>query len=295
MFGKKSKGRQAQDLPEPKTVQELSEAPLVNPAVKPGKKNSWTYEAAGIAKVWKTATLYKNVAFALGVVAIIEAVAMACLAPMKTVVPYVIEVDKHTGTANIVEFAGKVKLDSDELRDKYWLSQYVLAREGYDYQTVDYEYRKVREMSMPNVFEPFATLFEGERSMDVVMGPEECFRVEILSIQLVGENQAQARFIKRRVKATTVDVVSESYWTATISYSYEPTYTVEEPRLIINPFGFKVTSYRVDQEFTKPGLEFNRSRPVEVPLNPNIPPHMQKRTVIPVTKDTAGLGIPNQP
>ena len=37
-------------------------------------------------------------------------------------------------------------------------------------------------------------------------------------------------------------------WTARIGYEYVPTFKVEEAKRLINPFGFKVTTYRVDQE-----------------------------------------------
>ena len=47
-----------------------------------------------------------------------------------------------------------------------------------------------------------------------------------------------------------IDVEEESrqYLQATLGYEYDPTYIVNERRRIVNPFGFKVTSYRVDEE-----------------------------------------------
>ena len=274
--------------------EELEERPVVDPSIAPGYADAWTYEAAGIVRVMKTARAWRMTAAALAVVAVCEAGAMAGLSPMKTVVPYVIEVDRMTGLARILTVEDRVSIPEGELTAKYWLSQYVLARESYDWQTVDYEFRKVRELSTPEAFEPYAAQFEGEKSLDTVLGQTACWRVEILSVQMTGEGIAAVRFVKRRVNARSMDVEGESYWTATVGYGYEPGYTNEEKRLLVNPFGFKVASYRVDQEFTRNGLLLDRSRPVEArPDASALPPAIAaQREAGRLRKDSSGLGLP---
>ena len=272
----------------------LEDRPVTDRSIAPGYADALTYEAAGIDRMMKTARAWRMTAAALAAVAVCEAAAMAGLAPMKTVVPYVIEVDRTTGVARILTVEERTAIPEGELTAKYWLSQYVLAREGYDWQTVDYEFRKVRELSTPEAFEPYAAQFEGERSLDTLLGQSACWRVEILSVQMTGEGIAAVRFVKRRVNARNMDVEGESYWTATVGYGYEPGYTNEEKRLLVNPFGFKVSSYRVDQEFTRNGLLLDRSRPVEAkPAAAGLPPAIAaQRDAERMRKDSAGIGLP---
>ena len=272
----------------------LENKEIIDKQIKPGYADALTYEAVGIARVVRTARAWRGTAMVLALACTCEAAALVGLAPMKTAVPYVIEVDRTSGLARILDAADRTSIPAGELTDKYWLSQYVLARENYDWQTVDYEFRKVRELSTPAVFEPYATQFEGEKSLDVVLGQSKCMRPEILSVQMTGDGIASVRFVKRRINALNMSVEGESYWTATVGYAYEPAYTHEEKRLLVNPFGFKVTSYRVDQEFTRNGLLLDRSRPVEAPpADKSLPPAIaaQRSESAPRT-DTSGLGIP---
>ena len=292
-FGRKKTIQPDQTIPDGKKP-EIESRPVADRGIAPGYADAWTYEAAGIARVVRTARAWRMTAVTLALVAVCEAGAMVGLAPMKTVVPYVIEVDRMTGLARILTVDERTAIPQGELTAKYWLSQYVLAREGYDWNTVDYEFRKVRELSTPAVFEPYAAQFEGESSLDAVLGQSSCWRVEILSVQMTGEGIAAVRFVKRRVNARNMDVEGESYWTATVGYGYEPGYTNEEKRLLANPFGFKVTAYRVDQEFTRTGLLLDRSRPVEAkPDASGLPPAIAaQREAGRMRKDSSGIGLP---
>ena len=55
------------------------------------------------------------------------------LMPLKTVAPYVIKVNESTGMTEVLSIANKRDIPVNEMMNKYWLSQYVLARETYEF------------------------------------------------------------------------------------------------------------------------------------------------------------------
>lgn len=90
----------------------------------------------------------------LGLCLISTAAAIALMMPLKKTEPYVIRVNQNTGEAAVLAIANEKDIPFSEMMDKYWLNQYVLSRESYDYRTLEHDYLKTRELSLPNVFDP---------------------------------------------------------------------------------------------------------------------------------------------
>lgn len=116
------------------------------------------------ARAWLTAKI-------LGATNIALVAAIVIMMPLKEMLPYVIEVDKSTGMSTILSVANAEEIPVSEVMDKYWLSEYVQAREAYDYRTLENDYIKTRELSMPNVFEPYSRQFGTDKnSMEQTIG-----------------------------------------------------------------------------------------------------------------------------
>lgn len=79
------------------------------------------------ARAWLTAKI-------LGATNIALVAAIVIMMPLKETLPYVIEVDKSTGMSTILSVANAEEIPVSEVMDKYWLSEYVQAREAYDYR-----------------------------------------------------------------------------------------------------------------------------------------------------------------
>ena len=196
------------------------------------------------ARAWLTAKI-------LGATNIALVAAIVIMMPLKETLPYVIEVDKSTGMSTILSVANAEEIPVSEIMDKYWLSEYVQAREAYDYRTLENDYIKTRELSMPNVFEPYSRQFGTDKnSMEQTIGDTKRILVELLSVVPNGNGIATVRFRKKLVDTQTGQPEGADVWTARIGYEYVPTFKVEEAKRLINPFGFKVTTYRVDQELS---------------------------------------------
>lgn len=214
-------------------------------------KNGLTWETSRLFEVYKSERRAWMVAKIMGACFLLTCIALVCLMPLKTVVPYVIKVDQSTGMSEILRIANKRDIPVSEMMNKYWVSQYVLAREGYDWRTLNQEFTKVRELSLPNVFGLYSTQF-GEHKDSLEMRLKDDYRiiVKLNSIVINSDYIATVRFSKTVFNNKTLKDENTQGWTATIGFEYFPTYEAKEENRLINPFGFKVTSYRVDPEIT---------------------------------------------
>lgn len=211
-----------------------------------------TFETARIGLALESEARAWRAAKGLGLLLALETAAVTLMLPLKTTVPYVIELDRETGAASILEVSDGKPLPASDIQDKYWLSQYVLARESYDYRTLENDYIKVRELSLPQVFEPYASQFGDKAdSLEKRLGDAKQYRIELVSVVPNGNGIATVRFRKTVRNTASGLVESESRWTATLGYEYRPQKKVPESTRLVNPFGFRVTSYRADEEIGK--------------------------------------------
>lgn len=194
------------------------------------------------AKAWRCAKL-------VSVVCVMLAAAIVFMMPLKQTLPFVIKVDQSTGMAEIVDIADRQNIPVSETMDKFWLSEYVRSYENYDWRTVENDYIKIREMSMPNVFEQYARMHgDDPGTLESQYLDNKVIRIEFVSIIPAGNGIATVRFVKKTLTTRGFTEEGREHLQATIGYEYDPTYIVSERRRLVNPFGFKVTSYRVDQE-----------------------------------------------
>lgn len=212
----------------------------------------FSWESTRIALVESSERKAWNVAKALGVGLVLSLATMAMMMPLKTVEPFVIEVDKNTGMSELLQIANVREIPTTEMMNKYWLSQYVLSRESYDWRTLNQEFVKVRELSLPNVFDVYASQYgtENKNSLEMRLKDDKRIRVRLNTIVINSDSIATVRFSKELINNDSGTVEATNHWTATIGFEYFPDFEVKEERRIINPFGFKVTSYRVDPEMT---------------------------------------------
>lgn len=207
------------------------------------------WESSRVLSVEKSERRAWRVAFASVGAAVLAIAAIAMMMPLKESVPYVIRVDNTTGVPDIVTAITDKAVTGDEVMDKYWLAQYVRARETYDWYTLQRDYNTVGLLSSANVGQGYAQLFEGKDALDKTYGKTVRATVEILSVVPTGKNTGTVRFIK-----TTKRVDQEgapgtvTKWVATVAYEYRSTALIKESARLVNPFGFQVLTYRVDPE-----------------------------------------------
>jgi type IV secretion system protein VirB8 len=201
------------------------------------------------------------VAGALGVIALLEAIALVLMVPLKTVVPYTLLVDRQTGYVEAVKPLERATIAPDTALVRSFLVQYVIAREGFDYDQVNDTYRKVAlwssgdartryiaEMQASNPASPLAAL------------PRRALvQVQVRSVSSLGNDSSLVRFTTTRTDPGA-QAQPPQHFAAVIKYAFSGAAMRAEDRMI-NPLGFQVSRYRKDAE----------SLPEAVPLAPPAP------------------------
>nr|WP_274508700.1 virB8 family protein [Xanthomonas campestris] len=194
-------------------------------------------------RAWRVAGVF-GAGFALA------AIAIAVMAPLKETVPYVIRVDNATGVPDLVTALSDKAVGYDEAMDRYWLAQFVRARETYDWYTIQKDYDTVGLLASPNVARTYGELFSGEHALDKQFGSQVRMTVEIVSVVPNGNGIGTVRFIKTSKRADATGPGDVTRWIATIAYKYRNPSVLRESARLTNPLGFQVTSYRADPELT---------------------------------------------
>jgi type IV secretion system protein VirB8 len=208
------------------------------------------WDADRLRSAERSRRLAWTVAAGAGLLALAAVGAVAALAPLKTVVPFVVRVDRATGGVETVSaLTAGAPLSYDEAVTKHFLAQYVRAREGWLAPAAEANFRQVSIMSTPAEQERWADAFRAANSASpqVVYGPAGEAQVEIRAVSFVAKGVADVRF-HRTVRQT--GQATESDWIATVAFAYTRAPMAEADRLR-NPLGFQVSSYRADPEVVR--------------------------------------------
>ena len=188
------------------------------------------------------------VAGAAVVVAVFEAAALVMLTPLKTVEPYTLMVDRNTGFVQALKPLDAQKIAPDAALTQSFLVQYVIARESFDVDALQANYRKVALWSADTarsdyiagvqVSNPGSPLARLPRSTTV--------ETRVKSVSPLGANAALVRFDTQRRDAGGQPLPLRS-WVAVIRYRFS-TEPLQQSDRYLNPLGFQVVRYRRDQE-----------------------------------------------
>jgi type IV secretion system protein VirB8 len=182
-------------------------------------------------------------------VALLEGLALAGLAPLKTAVPYVIKVDNSSGIVEILEPLSERTVPQDEALLKYWIVKYLTAREQYDIQSFEHDSYTVSKMSSPKVFTKYSQVYAPsvETSPYNLYADKATVEINVRDITFLDKDTAVVH-VKRTLNM--YQEKRESYWIITLSFKFQLTPESESDRFI-NPLGFQVTNYRKDQEIVE--------------------------------------------
>lgn len=214
------------------------------------RAQSWAVNAqVSAARSRRTAW---TVAGAAGGIAMLEAVALAMLLPLKTVEPLTLLVDRHTGYVQALDPLRPARVKADEALTQSLLAQYVSAREGFDRATVSADYRRVALWSGGAARAAYLAQMPASNPES----PLQRYRggtivsTRVKSISKLDNGTALVRFdTLRQDRNGFVD--SAQPWISVVRYRFNDAPMRLEDRLI-NPLGFQVLSYRRDAEAPEP-------------------------------------------
>ena len=181
-------------------------------------------------------------------VALLEALALVALLPLKTVVPYTLLVDRTTGFVQALKGTQPPDLTGNAALTQSLLAQYVIAREGYDVATVRADYRKVALWSAEGARQTYlAGMAANNPGSPLNRLPRSTIlSARVLSVSPLGPNSALVRFQTLRSDRDRA-MGAADHWVAVVRYRFSGEPLSIEDRLV-NPLGFQVVQYRRDQE-----------------------------------------------
>lgn len=213
-------------------------------AVDDAKVEDWFHDRYQSARV--NGNRWFVLAILFGTLACLAVAAIAVLTPLKTVQPFLVEVNNASGEVRVLKSFDVAEFAPGDAVTKSFLAKYVVTRETYDPQDLKQNYQTVRLMSDPA---------EGLRvdswlSTTNAASPLNRYQthtvraVRVKSVSFLNRRTAQVRFASTETMRTTK---KEDAWVAIVSFRFVNLPETEEERFI-NPVGFQVTAYRVDQE-----------------------------------------------
>ncbi|AEC18850.1 type IV secretion system protein VirB8 [Pusillimonas sp. T7-7] len=188
-----------------------------------------------------------TVALSAGVLTIASVVAVASLMPMKEPPElYIVRVDNASGMIEHVSQLGNAQDDYGERLARFFINQYVLACESYDWYTIQQSYNRCALFSSPDVQRAYYERFKGEKALDKVYGQHSRVRVDVRSITL-GPNQSATVRFSRSIENSMGKASPVENLLATLGYGYINA-NLSEAVGRENPLGFQVLSYDTDVE-----------------------------------------------
>ena len=174
--------------------------------------------------------------------------AVAMLAPLKTVEPYVIRVDRSSGETQVVTaLKGPQPRTYDDAVNRYFISQYVRLREGWLNDAARENAYTV--MLMSDAAEGARYLngvtANNKNAPSNVYGDKGFVSISIRTISFLSPTVAQVRFTKIITFGQNTPVAQN--WNAILTFKYTTAPEHEKDRNI-NPLGFQVVNYRSDPE-----------------------------------------------
>jgi type IV secretion system protein VirB8 len=188
------------------------------------------------------------VAFVAGAIAVLEALALVTLLPLKTVVPHTLLVDKQTGFVQALDPASPQKIAPQKALTQAFLVQYVEAREGFDIATVQGQFKKAALWSTGTAKSRYVNMMQASNPESPLanLPRSTVIDVKVRSVSQLSENSALVRFASTRRDQGGTEQAAQN-WVAVIKYRYSNAPMTVEDRYV-NPLGFEVIDYRKDAE-----------------------------------------------
>ena len=176
---------------------------------------------------------------------IVSVFSISYVATSKDFQPFVIQVQKDTGITTIVNPSGSELLDGNDALARYFIKEYVSARETYN--SVDFSTRArtmIKWMSNGDIYSQYLGYIRNdENNPSVIYGTDNTTYLKTKSWSKLPDGTFVYRFSVHET-AGQQRVFNKI---AIINFEYDAI-ELSESQQDINPVGFTVTGYRVDND-----------------------------------------------
>jgi type IV secretion system protein VirB8 len=212
------------------------------------ERNALDWQRSDVQRAKRSVRIAWGVASVASLLAMVSVGAVAALAPLKRVVPFVIEVDKATGQTSVVPgLIGTNPMNYDISVKRYFLSQYVKDREGWVPLAENELIHAVLLMSGDEEKQRFSQYFSRSNpaSPQIVFKVTPMASVQVRSISFINENVAEVHYARTVYSHVGDPLVSNYVATLTFTITNRPQL---ERDLNVDPIGFSVTNYQTSPE-----------------------------------------------
>lgn len=171
--------------------------------------------------------------------------AVAIIVNSKEFDPFVIQIEETTGMATVVNPSSSDALSGNEALAKYFIKKYVVARETYNPVDFETEARRiVRLLSSSNVYGQFLGYIRNkEIDPSIIYGQKNTTFLVVKSWTKLDQKRYMLRFALNETGGDK-KVFNKI---AVVDFDYVAMELTEAER-DINPIGFQVKGYRVDED-----------------------------------------------
>lgn len=182
--------------------------------------------------------------------------------PLKEKVPYLVMADAYTGTSTVSVLRNSGDVHSVTLSEalaRSNVARFITARESYDSEMMGLnDWDTVFSMAPKDtpVGAEYYTLHNSPSAPYYTYGKERAIRIKILSITLLGGGDgkpytgANVRFQRSVYEKKTGQSTLLDNKFAIMGFRYNSNLAMEDNLRVLNPLGFQVTDYRVDNDYS---------------------------------------------
>lgn len=224
----------------------------MNNKIKEHIETAKSFETQVYAENEKSKKIAWRVAGSASLLALCMGFAISILLPLKEKELAIVSVGEKTGRSELITQVKQEKILQSEALGRYFVSTYIALREGYNYPSLQSDYETVQLYSSNTVKDAYLRLFDGDSAPDKVYNNNGSYvAVEVISNIIsdatTPDKLSTVRF-KKTIRNFRTGQVSTSYWTARVTYRFEPSKSATTSVRETNPLGFTVTSYQTDRE-----------------------------------------------
>ena len=181
-------------------------------------------------------------------IALIEAIAIVTMMPLKRNEPYTLLVDRQTGYIQALKPLERDTIAPDAALTRSFLAQYVIARETFNIDSLREDYRKVALWSAGEARSRYLSQMQASNPLSplTALPRRALVEVQLRSISSLGTDTALIRFSTYRADPDRQGRPSQT-WAAVVKYRFSGAAMSAADRLI-NPLGFQVIRYARNPE-----------------------------------------------
>ena len=229
---------------------------------------SWAEDTLGQGnRSRRTAWIVAGIAIGL---ALLEALALIILLPLKTVVPYTVMVDRQTGYVQVLDPNSRPRIDGDSALTKSLLAQYVIARESFDVSGLPLNYRKVGLWSAEAARSDYLVQMRaGNPRAPLAVYPRSTLvQTNVKSVSAIGPTTALVRFdtVRQDLGGAPQPPLA---WASIVRYRFNDGPMSVADRFD-NPLGFQVVRYHRDAEAIPPAVAPSAGNSAAVQPSPQL-------------------------